>query len=332
MSHNNQARQPQPRDFEYISHFEAQALNLGTLTRLGENFPLGEGWYNLNLRFNNVVTIGTATGAIAEGELNLIKNVAIKTSMGETICNLPGRALYRIAQYQRGSAPRKDANAAASGTYRVSLPINFADFRMLRPTDTILNTWRYSYITLEVTYGTVADLYTTVGTASMTASIDVEIVRTRARLPGKALPLFQINYDSFSPIDASVATQIRLQISRDLAYKRLYAFECSAGSAGVPFSGVPADDVKATETIVGGTRTVAYKRIHEVIQDDNRMIYGLESPPAGFTVFDFVRDGSVNSALWSAEFPELLYQWTNKAGVAAADLVTLGYEAVRTLK
>lgn len=329
---NGQAIVRLPRDFEYVTEYSGQSLNLGTTTKLGENFQLGAGWYNINLRFNNVITIGTGTGAISEGELNIIKNVAIKTSAGETICNLPGRALYRIAQFQKGASPRKDAVAAVNGTYRVSFPINFSDFRMLRPNDTILNTWRYSYVTIEITYGNVADLFTTVGTSTMTATVDVEIVRTRGRLPGKALPLFHVSYDSFVPVDANSATQIRMQISRDLAYKRLYAFECSSGSAGVPFSGTPADDVKSTETIIGGTRTVAQDRIHELIQDDARMLYGLESPPTGFTVFDFVRDGSSNSALWSAEFPELLFKWANKSGVAANDFVTLGYEALRTLK
>jgi hypothetical protein len=121
------------RDFEYVNHFDTQPITLGTKTVFGENLPLGEGWLRLNFRFNNVITIGTGTGAIAESELLIIKNVLIKTSRGETLCDLPGRALYRLAQFKNNTAPRKDAMAAASATYRVSFSVEFADPSMLRP-------------------------------------------------------------------------------------------------------------------------------------------------------------------------------------------------------
>ena len=69
------------RDLEIISHFRSQALIGGGPTVLGRDFPLGEGWYRLALRFNLVVVIGTGAGPVAEGELLVIKGIKIRTSI-----------------------------------------------------------------------------------------------------------------------------------------------------------------------------------------------------------------------------------------------------------
>jgi hypothetical protein len=58
----------------------------------------------------------------------------------------------------------------------------------------------------------------------------------------------------------------------------------------------------------------------------------LEAVLAGITAFDFVRDGSINSALYPGDRSRLQFKWTNKAGVAASDIVSLAFEAVRGLK
>lgn len=320
------------RDLEIISHLRAEALSLGSPKGFGRELPLGEGWYVLMLRFNNVITIGTGAGPVAEGELLIIKQVRVETSAGEVICNLPGRALYKIATMKSRTTPRKDAVAAANGTYRVDLPIYFVDDSMNRPEDTILDTSRYSGIKLDITYGTVSDLYTAPGTASMTASLDVDIERTKGRLPKKALPILHAYYGAAESQDASVKTTIDLDRSPDIAYKRLFSHESASGTAGGVFTGTNADDVKDLESIVDQSGDIVRERIHEIIQNQNKRDYQLETVMAGVTVFDFVRDGSINSALYPGDRSRLQFKWTNKAGVAANDIVSLAFEAVRALK
>ena len=319
------------RDLESLSHFRAQALTNGTLNVLGRDLPLGEGWYGVFLRFNLGFTVGTGTTPIAEGELLYIKNVQIRTSAGEVLCNLPGRALYKIAAAMFGSPPRKDAIAAATATYRVDLPIMFVDDRMKRPEDTILDTSRYSGIALEITLGTVADLLTTVGTSAVVTTLDMEIERTKGKLPPKGLPIFHRYYGSAQSQDANSQTFIDIDRAPDVAYKRFFAHECSAGTAGGVFTGVNADDVKELESIVDQSGDIVRERIHEMIQNQNKRDYSLESVLAGVTIFDFVRDGSINSALYPGDRSRLQFKWTNRT-VAASDIVSLAFDAVRGLK
>jgi hypothetical protein len=320
------------RDLEIISHFRTQPLNANGPTVLGRDFPLGEGWYQMMLRFNLVVVIGTGAGPVAEGELLVIKNVILRTSAGEVVCQLPGRALYKIATVKSGTVPRKDAIAAASATYSVDLPVWFADDALQIPEDTMLDTSRYNSLQLEIQMGTIADLFTAPGTATVTFNLDMEIERTKGLLPKEAQPIFHIQYAAAPPIDAFSQTFIDLERSPDMAYKRLYAHASASGTPGGIFTGANADDVQALESIVDQSGDIIRERFHEMIQNQNKRVYKLETVIAGVTVFDFVRDGSINSALYPGDRSRLQYKWTNKAGVAANDIVSVAQEAIRGLK
>lgn len=321
------------RDLEFISHARAQALTINGPTSLGKDFPLGEGWYVLHLRYSIDITIGTGAGPISEGELLIMKGVRLETSAGEVVCNLPARALFRIATMKCGTVPRKDAIAASTGVFRVDLPIYFVDDKMLRPEDTILDTSRYSSIKLDLTVGGLTDLYTAPGTAVLNSvKLDIDIERTKGRLPKKALPIFHVFYGAQPSQDASVQTFIDIDRSPDLAYKRFYAHASANGVAGGVFTGANADDVQDLESIVDQSGDIVRERIHEILQNQNKRDYSLETVLAGVTIFDFVRDGSINSALYPGDRSRLQYKWTNKAGVAAGDVVSLASEACRGLK
>jgi hypothetical protein len=308
------------------------ALNINGAVTFGKDFPIGEGWVKMLIRFNNVIVIGTGAGAVTEGELLIIKNVLLKTDRGEILCNLPGRAIYKIAVYQTAQVSRKDAIAAASATYRVTLPIIFADMRMKRPMDTVLDTSRYQSISLQLTYGGLTDLFTAPGTATLAATIDIEVERTLGRLPGKAKPLFHINYDIRQPVDAFTLTNIDLERSADMNLKRLYVHSGTSGAAGVPWSGVNADTVQNIITVKDQNRFIQKERIHGMIQDGNKMDAFLEAVISGVEIFDFVRDGSIASALTTGNKSVFQYTWTNQAGVAANAIVTATGEQIRSLK
>jgi len=320
---------------EPVNLIAGQTLVPNAKTVFSDPLPMGEGWYRAMVRIGIVFTVGTGTTPITEGELNFIKNIFLKTDRGEIICNLPGRALYKIASFKGGIvAPRKDAIAAASATYYVNLPIWFADHIRLmdRPEDTILDTKRYSSITLEVTLGTVADLLTTVGTSSTTATLDMEVVRTKGSLPKEGEPVAVIAYDYRNPVDASVTQQILLERAQDLALKRLYLHSATSGTASVPFSGANSDAIINVLQVKDQSGFIVKDRIHRMIQEMNQEDFQLESIITGITVTDFVQEGSLQAALATAGKSLLQMQWTNQGGVGANSIVTVAQEGIRSLK
>lgn len=311
---------------------QAQPLNNGGLFSFAQQLPMGEGWYAMYLRFNAVFVVGTGTTPIAEGELLIIKNVLLRTDRGELICNLPGRALYKIATYKTCEPPRKDAIAAASATYRVTLPIYFSDDHLLRPNDTLLNTRWYNSVTLQVTYGTVADLLTTVGTSTVATTLDIELERSHGALDPSVKQIGFTSYDYDAPVDASVQQVVNLERGADMSIKRLYIHSSTGGSAGVPWSGVNADTIQNVISVKDQTGLIEKERFHAMIQDVNKMDALLESVIAGVEVIDFVVDRSITSAMATGGKSLLQYVWTNQGGVGANSLVTVTREMIRSLK
>jgi len=320
---------------EYVNLVTGNSLTPNGKTVISDPLPVGEGWYRMHLRINEIFVVGTGTTPITEGELHFIKNILFKTDRGEIICNLPGKALYKIGGIKAGvAALRKDAIAAASATYSVNLPIYFADHyrSMDRPEDTILDTKRYSSMTLEVSLGTVADLLTTVGTSSVTATADIEVIRTKGLLPKQGQPVGVIAYDFRNPVDASSLQFIFLERAQDLVLKRLYVHSCTGGTAGVPWAGVNSDAIQNVVQIKDQSGFIIKDRIHRMIQESNQVDYQLESILTGVEVHDFVQEGSIQAALLTGGKSLLQYIWTNQGGVGANSIITPASEGVRSLK
>jgi hypothetical protein len=320
----------------------AACVNAGQ-TQFSKEFPMGEGWFSMWLTFNLVFVVGTAATPIAEGELLYIKNVQLRTDRGEILCNLPGRALFKIAALKNGTLPYKDAIAAASATYRVSLPIYFCDptrgpHNMLRPEDTILDTSRYNSISLQVSLGSVADLHVTPGTSTVATSMDIEVQRTQGELPGErnkpgdgGRPLGHINYDYRPPVDASSLQFIDIERSSDLSMKRLYLHSGTSGTGGVPWSGANAGTVIGVLNIKDQSRFIEKDRIWREVEYMNKLDSELEAVLTGVGCFDFVQDRSIASAMSTGDKSVLQATWTN--GTAPANsIVTLTQEGMRALK
>jgi len=317
------------------------ALNNGGQTPFSKEFPMGEGWYSMNLELSFNVTIGTGAGPVTEGELLFIKNVLLRSDRGEIICNLPGRALWKIASLKNGALCYKDAIAAATAIYRVNLPIFFCDpeggpFQMNRPEDTLFDTSRYNSVTLHITLGALTDLFTAPGTATVISTLDAEVERTYGVVPGSkpgegGKPIAHINYDFRPPVDASVTQSIDIERSAEMSLKRIYSHTSTSGTGGVPWSGTNADTVIATLNIKDQGRFIEKDRIWRQIQHMNKLDAMLENLLSGVAFFNFVADKSVGAAMSTAEKSVLQMTWVN--GTAPANsIVTLTQEAIRTLK
>lgn len=319
------------------------AMNNAGQTQFSKEFPMGEGWYAMSIVFNMVFVVGTGTTPITEGELLYIKNVLLRSDRGEILCNLPGRALWKIAALKNGALPYKDAIAAASATYRVHLPIYFCDpeggpFQMNRPEDTVLDTARYNSLSMQITLGSVADLLTTPGTSTVATTIDVEVERSQGALPGDrskpgsgGLPVAHINYDFRPPIDANSLQFIDIERSSDMSLKRVYIHSSTSGVAGTPWSGTNADTVIAVLQIKDQTRFIEKDRIWRQITYQNKMDSMLESILTGVGVFNFVADRALTSAMATVDKSVLQATWTNGTAPALS-IVTLTQEGIRSLK
>lgn len=325
---------PDPRNVEMFQLLSGQNLVVGGKQTMGENFPLSQGWFKVDFRFNFIVTIGTGAGAIAEGELGIIKSITMRSDKAEYfISAVPGRALYKVAVVKNGTVPQKDAVAAASATYSVNFPVFFTDKRAQRINDTIIDTARYQRITLEVVLGTVADLFTAPGTASMTATLDMSVQRTKENLPPDGGPLWYLQYQDMPPAVASTQFFVDMERSPDLGIKALYVHSGALATAGAEWSGVNDDTIQNVVQFKDGQRNIIQDRIHAMIQADNKTFYGLEVLLAGVEVHDFFAlTGSYRDTVFTNDKSKLQYTYTLQAGVIATDQITVLVEGVRDLR
>jgi hypothetical protein len=316
---------------ERVNFINGQALNVGGATAFSKEFKMGAGWYEMWLHFAFAFTVGTGTTALSDATWRIVRKIMLKTDRGELVCNEGARALAYIATYRSGQIPQRTTFAAANGTYHVFLPLYFWDPSMTRPQDTVLDTARYESVDLEVQLGTVSDLLGTVGTSSVTCTLDVDVERSYGKLPDKAKPHYFISYDHRPPQDPSVNPNIEMEKSPDMSIKRLYLWTADTGLAGVPWSGNANDTYPVKTNIQDQDRFIEKDRLHSFVQAFNKEDGALETQMAGVEVYDWVRDGSITSALATGEKSSLQVALT-QSGAAATANFTATHEAVRLLK
>lgn len=310
-----------------------EPLAISGKTTLGRNFPLSQGWFSVMFRINLTVTIGTGAGPITEGELAIIKSINLRTDKNEVlISNVPGRGIFKQAIPKFGTTPSKTAIAAASGTYTIDLPVIFSDPGTMRPYDSILDTSRYQTMTLEVILGGVADLFTAPGTASVTATLDMVVHRTKEVLPIEARPIWYRQLIDMPPISPTSATFIDIERSSDLGIARLFIWTSSTATAGVEWSGTASNVIMAEVNLRDSANFIIQDRSADLIQSDNKTTYSLETIVAGMFLIDFVSmTGSNLDTIFTGDLARLQFSWANRAGVVATDQVTLMVEGLRKL-
>lgn len=313
---------------------ENKAMTVGGRTQFSEQFMMGPGLYELWLRVKIAVVIGTGAGPIAEGELNFVKSLYFKTDLGEVcVDNVPGRGMYKVGLTKGKTAPRKDAIAAATATYVVDIPVYFADPLAIRPEDTILDTSRYKSVSFDVTLGTIADLFTAPGTATVTATADLTVRRSKGRWnSAEAAPVGHVVYSNRNPVDAATTAEIKMETATDLSYKRVYVHASTAGVAGQPWYGANSDAIIGIMTLRDGEGDWVHKVHYLQMQDMNKQDYQLETVPAGVVVLDFMPDRSNKSAVYAGDKNELVFDWENQSAPAANSIVTLLTEGYRALR
>lgn len=316
---------------EIMPVFTGRTLNVGALTTYSDGFPLGEGIRRLICRVNIAVVIGTGTGAIAEGELLFIKGFNFKTAKGEKPFNLiPGRALWRIDQAKSNTLNYKDAIAAATATYTVQFNAWFSDPLMNNPDDTILDTARYDSVQMDITIGTVADLFTTVGTSSVTATMDMYVERVRGALPKKARPKDFVEYTMPAPANPASTTEINFEKGADLAIKRVYLTATNSATLGTAFTGTPSNTTLADISVDTNEGRYWDTLLFPIANNMNKAEYQFESSQTGQVIIDFVKGGSIYEAVHAGTKSRFKIVWTN--GSLSTSQVQCVVEGLRPLK
>jgi hypothetical protein len=308
------------------------ALTLGNTNRFSKELPLGEGWHRLILRFNHALTIGSGTTAIAEGGLQLVRGITLKSDRGERfVDNVPARLLYRIDQQKSGTLALLTAWAASTATYYAVLNLWFVDPLAKFPMDYVIDSARYSTMTLEITMGTLADALGTVGSASLVSTVDIYLERQRGPIPPRVRPKSYKEYGVRVPVDPNTLTEILAERASNLAYLRWFVWAASAPVVGVPWSGV-ADDATISDLTVDHDGGRPFETcLASIMRQINKVEFQEETVLVGFHTLDFSRDGSMQSALYSGDKSRLSLKLTNLVGLPSPAQVALGYEAFRPL-
>jgi len=316
---------------ELVNVFTGKALNNGALNSINEGFPLGEAWLRLILRLNIVLTNTTGTTAISEGELNLLKALTLRTSLGEILYNaVPGRPLYRLDEIKSGTPAVKDAISATAGTFRVQYNLWHVDPLLIRPEDFLLNSIRYNRIQLDLLMGTVADLLTVVGDSAITVTADLYIERIRGILPKEVGPVEYSEISIPSPVNPASQQYIDIERSNDLAIKRLMIFAQNSATSGTPFTGTPADTIIDKIGFDTDRGELFNKVFWRMLNSQCKLDYKLASPQTGITVIDFCKDGSKMSAVSGGGFARFRIFWDN--GTLSTSQISVALEGFRPLK
>lgn len=314
--------------FELFEVARGFSLLSGNPTPFSVPFPMGLPWYGMFLHIHESLTMSGGSGAVSEGELLAIKNIALRTDRGENVVNNPGRALFRIGQAKMGTLPPKDAVAATTAIYSVLIPIFFADPLMDFPEDTLFNSANYQSVALQVTMGSISDLLGTVSGDTVDFTMDVYLLQGAARLTKQ--PLARIEYGNLNAVDPSAVQYIDMERAANLAYKRLYAFSSNSATAGTPWSGAGADTTVTDWTVDTDKGNKPFDHVLTgLINALNKQDYKAETAVTGLHIFDFVRDKSIQSAFRSGDKSRLRMLWTN--GTLSTSQVSLAYEGIRPL-
>lgn len=287
------------------------SLNVGSPNKIRDPFPLGEGWYRLLLHFTITLANTTGTTPITDGLLKFIKNIQLKCDFDDLIVNACAKALYLRSLRLWNQGPFYDAASATAGVYHVFIPIDFANRRMRRPEDTILNTARYRSVELSITLGTVADILSVVGDSAVTVTLNATVEKSQFPVDTTNMPIMLPYIVEMPPVNPTNQQYIDIERSPDLAILELIAMSQNSATAGESFTGAGANTVITSLAIednkLSPFRSIPFLDLHY----DNRQKLQLATDIAGLMVFNFCEDDSIASAYPTGDKSLLRFKWTN---------------------
>jgi len=307
---------------EAVRLFAGQILPQGGTYPLRTEFPVGGEIYNtIRLIFHNSVAAGGTdpVNPVVRGGYNLVRNLIFRSARGEEFVVCPGMGMHRLNWMLNGVEPVYDNIAApgidATGVYDTIIDLPFSHRMLARKEDLAVHTARYSHVELDITLGSIADLYTTPGaTAVLTTTLDVILFRNKSGLYASGEPL-AAPYIKHYPQYELARGYLDVESAYDLTMLGFIAFvqdmaptNCYVPAVAVPYSGVPADVVNYFTFRDNLQRYVDYKTMDSFREE--RAQYGTidhadMAEGVGVYPYFFAREGSIYNGYWTGEKSEI---------------------------
>ena len=134
----------------------------------------------LAFRLSGSVTVGTGTGPINESPLGLIRRIDLIADGRKLLWSITGQHAYRLSHIFQGKQGELDGASTGTDPISAAFIVHNEAVRMRVPIDSYFDPRPYEKVELRIQWGTVADLFTTPGTAAVAAStaIDVHIIQS----------------------------------------------------------------------------------------------------------------------------------------------------------
>jgi len=321
---------------ETITVLSADPFPQGQMKTYREQFPMGkEGYYLLRLNLKNTVVIGTGADPNALGGYLMLKNISFQTSKMEEPINCPGMGLYLFNHLFNSIEPFYDPILAADGAYETIIDIPFALPFLARQEDTIIDTSRYSHLSLQISLGTVADLFRTPGTATNLTTVDISLLRSKTCMDpdGYGKPYFLPYIKHLPPFQAATKGYCDIESSEDLILFGFFAMAhdlATWGTVGTAFTGVPADvldDITWRNQVMPfiQRQKLGWFKEERSQLSNNRAFTGLY--PHIFT-----REGSFKNAFYTGGQSEIKFEIATVLGAPTTPQVDLVIFGARTLR
>ena len=329
--------------------FTARALPQAGADQISVRPLNGMGLLKIRLHICGTTSAGAAD-PITWGLYQWIKSVSLQTSAGEKIySSVPGMALYKMNQYFDKCAPFHTPILAAAGTYHAVLDLPLVHPYMRRPEDTILDTGRYSDLSLDIATGAVGDVLVTPAANTLVCTLGLELIETKSTLPTlkatdvtaaqKGKPGYHFYCRTYPMLHANVGLEWEIESKDDLG---LYGFMLyNHGASGIPFIGsvaFPPND-NPTDVFFEDAGQILLRSVgRESFQQARRELCSFDSHAAdlvsptlrlGEYPHMFVKDGLLGEMYSPGNGALSSLHWTNATATDETDLITWGVRRLR---
>ncbi len=234
---------------ECINIVRNEAFAVNQVQTFRNVFPLsGEGWRKIRLSFT--ATLAVSGAPIPLGGFHFIRNITLRTSRGETICQTPGMGLYYLNYVMNGVEPYYLINVATNAfQWVIDIPFTFPF--LSRKDDLAIDSGRYTSMELEIQYGNLDDFDLTPATGLTDGLLDITLLRNKAAFKEDGKPIATPYIKHLPHWNLTTQNWIDIESARDL---RLFGFVAvvnhdfptiAAAAAGQPYgcAGAPADAI-----------------------------------------------------------------------------------------
>jgi len=237
-------------------------------------------------------TAGTTDGIVRDNApAQLLRQIEIRANGRDVIKSLDFEGLVRLTQLRYGTAGNNtiEVGTATTTCYIYGI-LSFAMWRSVKPFDTLFNAKPLTTLEAILTYGAIADMFTTTYDSTY-AVTGIVYLSSREAVGLKDDQILPVNKESAQEATIS-ATQtdfpLQLNYAKDLAYRSIVL----RAKVDNVLSNAVINNVMLKS---GGV--IFFNMNARRMRARNKYIYGVETMPAGYHAIDFCEDGRLGDSL-----------------------------------